>query len=244
MLGLSSSRQNLRRVEAEKPFWISFSDLMTALMVLFLVVMAAALLTVTQGLRHMQAQEASRVKLISTCMSQVEGYARTIPGIRVDDRSVNFGALAQFENNSSALSRAQKQFLRRFIPKVLTIARAPACNAFLKQITVEGFASQRGSYLHNLDLSTRRSERVLCALLEPTAGSPLSEADRRLIQGLFFVGGYSFNSARRNDDDSRRIELKLEFYALKEKQEVTWQGARELTATALPDDTTCPLGDR
>jgi Membrane MotB of proton-channel complex MotA/MotB len=33
--------------EGEKPFWISFSDLMTALMVMFLVVMAVALLAVT-----------------------------------------------------------------------------------------------------------------------------------------------------------------------------------------------------
>jgi Membrane MotB of proton-channel complex MotA/MotB len=32
--------------EAEKPFWISFSDLMSALMVLFLVVMSVALLAV------------------------------------------------------------------------------------------------------------------------------------------------------------------------------------------------------
>jgi hypothetical protein len=32
------------RDEAEKPFWISFADLMTALMVLFLVVMGVALL--------------------------------------------------------------------------------------------------------------------------------------------------------------------------------------------------------
>lgn len=33
--------------EGEKPFWISFSDLMTALMVMFLVVMAVALLAVS-----------------------------------------------------------------------------------------------------------------------------------------------------------------------------------------------------
>ena len=37
------------RDEAEKPFWISFADLMTALMVLFLVVMGVALLAVTKN---------------------------------------------------------------------------------------------------------------------------------------------------------------------------------------------------
>ena len=38
------------RDEAEKPFWISFADLMTALMVLFLVVMGVALLDLALAL--------------------------------------------------------------------------------------------------------------------------------------------------------------------------------------------------
>ena len=37
-----NSRQR-RSDEAEKPFWISYADLMTAMMVLFLVVMVASL---------------------------------------------------------------------------------------------------------------------------------------------------------------------------------------------------------
>jgi OmpA family/Membrane MotB of proton-channel complex MotA/MotB len=244
MPGLISSPRRSLRKGAEKPFWISFSDLMTALMVLFLVVMAAALLSVTQSLRHVQVQERDRALRIETCMGRVGDYTRTIPGVALSERTVYFGPLAQFENNSSALNQAQKEFLRRFIPKVLAIARAPACKAFLKQITVEGFTSQRGSYLHNLDLSTRRSERVLCALFEPTPGSRLSEADRTEIQELFFVGGYSFNSTQISDEDSRRIELKLEFYALNEKQEAALRKKSQVAGVTLSDDTSCPIGDR
>ena len=47
MLELKGSYRGTSRDEAEKPFWISFSDLMTALMVLFLVAMAVALVSVT-----------------------------------------------------------------------------------------------------------------------------------------------------------------------------------------------------
>ena len=49
MLGSRKTPLKRHRDEAEKPFWISFSDLMTALMVLFLVAMAVALLSVTEG---------------------------------------------------------------------------------------------------------------------------------------------------------------------------------------------------
>ena len=47
MFGINAQRHKASKEEAEKPFWISYADLMTALMVLFLVVMSVALLAVT-----------------------------------------------------------------------------------------------------------------------------------------------------------------------------------------------------
>ena len=47
-MALRMSAKPPGREDAEKPFWISFADLMTALMVLFLVAMAVALLAVTK----------------------------------------------------------------------------------------------------------------------------------------------------------------------------------------------------
>ena len=54
MFILQTPQRRRSKEEAEKPFWISFSDLMTALMVLFLVAMAVALMVVTQGLRSIE----------------------------------------------------------------------------------------------------------------------------------------------------------------------------------------------
>lgn len=48
MFGQRISIPRRAREEGEKPFWISFADLMTALMVLFLLVMSVALLAVTK----------------------------------------------------------------------------------------------------------------------------------------------------------------------------------------------------
>lgn len=245
MFGARSSRCRAPKEEAEKPFWISFSDLMTALMVLFLVVMAAALLSVTAGIRDAKARENSRTAQIGSCMAQVKVYTDSIRGVQIRDHSVDFGTLAKFQNNSSELDQAQQEFLRRFIPRVLDIARGPVCQEWLKQIVVEGFASQGGTYLHNLALSTQRSERVLCTLLASGGQPTLDEADRSLIENLFFAGGYSYNATKETDEESRRIELKLEFYALKEKQEVLRQGKRPLVLRANPArDMTCPIDAR
>jgi hypothetical protein len=48
------------RDEAEKPFWISFADLMSALMVLFLLAMSVALLAVTKNVTDAERSAGGR----------------------------------------------------------------------------------------------------------------------------------------------------------------------------------------
>lgn len=219
MLGLKLPSRGSKRDEAEKPFWISFSDLMTALMVLFLVAMAVALLSATQGVRDIKVKEEQHTKSIESCMIQVEGATKSFPGASVREHSIDFGTRATFKNDDSALNSEQQDNLRQFVPKLLDVAKRPICQPWLKRIVVEGFASKSGTYLHNLDLSTKRSEMVLHALLDAKASNALSDEQRQEIQSLFFVGGYSSNSTKENDEESRRIEIKLEFYDLKDIRE-------------------------
>jgi hypothetical protein len=90
----------------------------------------------------------------------------------------------------------------------------------------------------------------LCELLrESNTGIPtLSETDRKLIATKFFVGGASFNSLRSTDDDSRRIEFKIEF---KTRQEHKAELANppmpiddEGLSRALDPKERCPIQDR
>ena len=233
---LTGSSRGASREEAEKPFWISFSDLMTALMVLFLVAMAVALVSVTEPAVHKGMEQRERAVAIASCIVELQdvaaGYGAVVAG-----QTINFGTRAIFANDSSSLTSEQQRLLRRFVPEVLAIASEPVCKRWLRLIVVEGFASRSGSYLHNLDLSTRRSERVLCTLLEGGAKSRMSDANRQLIQNLFFAGGYSFNSIRNTPEESRRIELKLEFYGLDDARESPPQ-------IPLDTDATCPIDAR
>jgi hypothetical protein len=80
-----------------------------------------------------------------------------------------------------------------------------------------------------------------------SGGPPaLNEADRSLVENLFFAGGYSFNATRETDEESRRIELKLEFYALKEEQEALLQRKQMPLAfrSSPARDMTCPIDAR
>lgn len=212
------SRKN--KDEGEKPFWISFADLMTALMVLFLLVMSVALLAVTKTVSETERRKAVREEEISQLLTRLEDVAAQHPGMTINREKnvIDFGDRVRFETGSSQLTAEQAKYLRAFLPTVLELAEEQPGKKWLKRIVVEGFADQRGDYLMNLNLSLQRSQRVLCVLLASVGEgeNPLSETDKEKIRDLFLVGGYSFNSAKKSLEESRRIELRLEYYELDE----------------------------
>lgn len=268
------------RDDAEKPFWISFADLMTALMVLFLVSLSVALVQAKKDTKRAQIAETEarraekaladekkkladalkklrrRVQLgnfrrkqresdIADCHKQLEKLIANFNGTASDgvwlDRArhvIDFGSRAQFELSSHELTFEQAKVLRRFNAEFLNVLNrhSSVCQKWLKRVVVEGFTDETGSYLLNLNLSLNRSQRVMCVLLSgeyaaprrpvsgttrhdsPQALDPLTPEHEALIKQLFLVGGYSSNSLRDTDDESRRIELRIEFYQVDEQR--------------------------
>jgi outer membrane protein OmpA-like peptidoglycan-associated protein len=209
------------RDEAEKPFWISYADLMTALMMLFLVTMSVTLLAVTKTVSESERSKVAREQDIERLLEKVAKAAEHY-GVTVDRARnvIDFGDRARFDTARHALTTEQAKLLRSFVPEVLAVARDPLGRRWMKRIAVEGFADQRGSYLFNLNLSMQRSQRVLCVLLAPPIGEErgMNAEEREQIRELFLVGGYSFNSAKASLEASRRIELRLEFFGVNEER--------------------------
>lgn len=225
MLGARAVVKKRAKDEAEKPFWISFADLMTALMVLFLLVMSVALLSVTKTVSEAERAKAERERDIDALLEKVRQAADRYPGVTVDKSRnvIDFGDRARFDTASHQLSPEQARLLRAFIPEVLAIAQDDLGKRWIKRVVVEGFSDQRGTYLYNLNLSLQRSQRVLCVLLAPPLPdeAPMSPEQLEQIRELFLVGGYSFNSAKSSFDESRRIELRLEFLSIGEQRPST-----------------------
>lgn len=212
---------------------------MTALMVLFLVAMAVALMAVTQGLQRIEADKTAREESIKSCMLDIKALTEKpeFRGVSVRDNAIEFAALAEFDKRDHQLSVARRDFLRRFVPELLEVARRDNCDAWLKRVVVEGFASAEGSYLFNLNLSLQRSQRVLCVLLDSKAADAPSREDRKLIRKLFLVGGSSFNALKVKPEESRRVELRLEFRELDEKKDI-------LPEIPWDEDSACPIDHR
>jgi outer membrane protein OmpA-like peptidoglycan-associated protein len=224
MFGSNAAVRRRNKDEGEKPFWISFADLMSALMVLFLVVMSAALLSVTKTLSDQELAQKQHEADIERIMDKFENAAKNFPGIAVvrDRRVIDFGRRAQFPFNSSILSNKQERLLREFIPEILALANDEIGKHVVKRIVVEGFTDKTGTYLGNLSLSLQRSERVLCAMFKSASVDerPLTVEELEQVRDLFLVGGYSFNAAKDTDEESRRVEMRLEFLGLNESRPI------------------------
>ena len=220
MIGSRIVRGRGTKDEGEKPFWISFSDLMTALMVLFLVVMVISLLSVTQELRNIQEEEKERSRAIDRIMSGLSEAAIPYKDIVVsrDRLTIDFGQKALFARGKFGFSPEGADILRSFVPEILKAADGQDGQKWFKQVVIEGFTDTDGSYLYNLDLSLHRAESVVCALMEqtPAQGHAMSEEGKRKVRELFLVGGFSFNSAKETMEESRRVELRLDFRAVNE----------------------------
>ena len=224
------------RDHAEKRFWISFSDLMTGLMVLFMVAMAAAMMAITQGAHRLEQQKIARDATLKACMDDIAALSarKTYSGIVVRGSSIEFGSIAEFSRNGHNLTDDRKDTIRQIMAGVLEVARSAKCEPWIKNIVVDGYASQEGSYLLNLNLSLQRSQRMLCILLDARAGNSLSEADRKFVRRKFLVGGASFNAVKERPQESRRVEFRIDFREYGEKTpeaaEIPWD-----------DDAKCPI---
>ena len=217
-----------RTEEGEKPFWISYADLMTALMLLFLVIMVSALTAISKQTEDLykKAQSASgqtaenestRAQEISRICDDISTNAKKVnPSLIVDCRlnRISFGSVGNFRKDQYRLDEQGQKALAALVPVILAAANTAEGKRWLKQVLIEGYTDTDGSYLYNLNLSLKRSEWVMCTLLtqDQSALIQLDSGQRRQIKKLFLAGGVAFNNSRDTKDDSRRVELKLQFY--------------------------------
>ena len=209
--------------EGEKPFWISYSDLMTACMTLFLVVMAVTIVMLKKKYEQQTIAEKILEETISACANELLEIANLkFPGQALIDYSkgdairIDLGSVVKFDDGKHDINLEASKFLRSYIPTVLQTIKNNQCKQYFRRIIVEGYTSKTGDYMTNLGLSLQRSKEVVCELAKTDidGSGGLSSEDKNQVKRLFLVGGFSFNSQKKSDEESRRAELKLEFWQL------------------------------
>jgi outer membrane protein OmpA-like peptidoglycan-associated protein len=233
MFGQSSHRRRKGKSEGERPFWISYADLMTAMMVLFLSAMAVTIAAITRKVKGPEEQRSAEIRDICTNIKQ---QLTGVSNLAVDcvNNRISFGAAGHFATNEYRLPPEADTALAKMVPVVLDAADSPLGHKWMKQVVVEGYTDTVGGYLYNLHLSLQRSEWMMCLLMDPRKNAELrlSPVQLQRVRQLFLAGGVSFNNQQATADESRRVELRLDFYGLNKDKH---RDAEPLSGTAPKD---------
>jgi flagellar motor protein MotB len=193
---------------------------MTALMKLFLIVMAVTLIQVVVPLEGKKQQRETAIKEIMKNVSESLKDENVI--VKTDEYRIDLGPVVHFDKEKDEIKAEGARSLRKIIPKLLKSLDTETGREWTRRIFVEGFTDQSGTYLHNLDLSLLRSRNVVCALFDHPDENEIgiSDTDLDKIQKIFLVGGYSNSSIKPDPAESRRVELKIEFWGLNDRNDV------------------------
>ncbi|MBF0429436.1 MAG: OmpA family protein [Magnetococcales bacterium] len=189
------------------PFWISYADLMTALVMLFLVVMSISMVAIASRPMAEKKQRAGDIQMILNQLDFMAEKAGLDLQVNQEDHSISFGEKAQFAFNSYQLSPEAVEILRAFVPVLLDAQARQEGGRWMERVHIEGYTDAVGTYLYNVDLSLKRAESVLCALLS----ADLPPEKMRRLQELLIIDGASVTAIKSSPEESRRVEVRLEF---------------------------------
>jgi outer membrane protein OmpA-like peptidoglycan-associated protein len=214
----------------EQDYWLSYSDLMAGLLMVFTLMLLATLYSYQSGIQGIREILLIRTDVVQRLEQEFQqGEARLVQV--QPDGTVRFADQVLFDENSAVLSGSGKEQLSAFAARYVTILFAnPDFEAFRQQldaIVVEGHTNDNGTYAYNLRLSQERALAVMEVLLGQATGfeSQLQRyvtANGRSFAALVCANGEVDNESSIAPDSrcatrggvdkerSRRIEIRLE----------------------------------
>lgn len=213
------SRKSFRKSggeEEENVFWVTMSDLLLGLTMVFMTLFVLAMTGFTQNkLQQQQAQSDAAKELIKNMQAQkinVEIDKMTAQ-VRISDIDL-------FDVNSYILTQRGKQYLSKFVPVYInTIFSNPKLADKIVNVAIEGhtdsqtFAgvnSKEQQFMKNMDLSLERAKAVESYIF--STGYNKKYTDK--LTKTLLVDGKSYTepilvNGKEDYAKSRRVELKL-----------------------------------
>jgi len=216
--------------EEETSYWLSFSDLMASVLIIFILLFVYNLIAYEESMNEtekmIQELTSTRMKIISMLQDE---FDKEDIDIIIDPKTgaIQLNESILFDTGKSQLKDEGKAFAEKFIPIYVSILLGNAeIKSQLSQIIIEGHTDDVGGYLYNLKLSQERSLSVAQFLLNPEFNYKYKDEMEKYLT----INGRSYSEPILNSDDSinkdasRRVEIK---FRLKE-EEVLLQIQKEL----------------
>ena len=222
-----------KKYRAEENYWISFADIMTGLMVIFLLISVSYMATIEEkyGSAGEKVEEINRTRedikkdLEEKFSDDLDKWNAELS----DDLSIKFkNPQVMYKPGKANITPYFQDILHEFIPKYLDVLLDEKYDGKISEIRVEGHTDDtrirqgEDAYLDNLDLSQARARNIVHHIRNMHYYYELSDDDRDKLQYLLTANGMSYGRAldengelifssgkNINRDKSRRVEFKV-----------------------------------
>ena len=210
--------------------WMSVSDLMTGLMVIFLFIAISYIRKVQENQTVLTDYVETKTQLHDKLVKEFEGDTSRWQMTIGKDLSMRFNnPQVLFAPGSSDLTTEFKQILDEFLPRYFDILLNDSLRSEIVEIRVEGHTDDvpypqldSDPYIANVILSQRRSLSVLQYFRSMPDFEMYSEEEKKLLEYWFAANGLSYGKSVDNDgnytiksnkaidkDRSRRVEFRI-----------------------------------
>ena len=200
----------------ENVFWITMTDLLLGLAVIFIVLFVLAMTGFTQAKLQEQHLKSEVAKDLAQELNSKNIYAQ----VDLSSGIVKLSDLQLFELGSYQLSNDGKAFLNKFIPIYLNAVYSnPKIADKVVNIVIQGHTDSQSfagvsskdlQFIKNMELSTQRANEVAKYMFY----TPYNKAYSTKLHKMLVVEGKSFSqpvlvNGKEDYDKSRRVELQL-----------------------------------
>jgi len=213
----------MRRRRKETNYWMSYADLMSAMLMVFVLLLSVIILDYKSDMDEKQRQIDAVTNVKNNIIADLtEEFKGSNMNIEVDPQTgaIRFPGNILYEVNSSELSPEGIKFLREFVPKYFGIILQDKFREDISSIIVEGHTDKDGSYLYNLNLSQDRAFSVVQEIYDENF---VNFPEKTLSKDYLTSNGRSFMvpinnpDGTYNPDKSRRVEF---LFRLKEDERI------------------------
>lgn len=212
---------NLDNIEESPPeYWMSFSDMMSSLLMIFILFLTLAMLQLTKQEEQLVAKSDEVDKIIGVRQLIVEELREEFKDsnldIDIDPETgvITFSEGVFFDYNRDNIKDLGKSYLRDFIPQYIGVILNDKNKKHISEIIIEGHTDDEGSYMYNLELSQRRAFAVAKFVLSDDLVK-IKESDKKALEETLTANGRSYTSLKLDanglvlKDESRRVEFKF-----------------------------------
>lgn len=217
-------RKSRQKVKTEQSYWQSYSDMMAALLLMFILIMSFVLVQSYKTFEEKQVQiieQQAQIEALVGVKAEIikalsEAFRDSNLTVEIDKKTgaITLDSSVLYEFNSAELSSDGKNFLKEFLPLYLSVIMNENNKKYVSEIIIEGHTDSVGDYMYNLELSQERALSVAEYCLDSNSGI-LKISDVEELRKIVTANGKSFSDPIYDEegnidaDKSRRVEIKF-----------------------------------